>query len=146
MTDRHSQLLLKLADLRKLVDSATLGPWRSVESRDTWTLHGEARSFKGKLKGGAGPSMQIIKAPKHSTPYAEYWPNAADSELIVEAVNRMSFWLDWAEDVLTRHFPVPCACNKVHPLLCSVNRTHEWDHCPEVMALMRAIDKLHRGD
>lgn len=143
MTDRHGELLQKLADLRKMVDEATLGPWRAVESRDFWTLHGEARSFVGKSKRVIAPSMQIAKAPKTGMAFAEYWPNPADSALIVEAINRMPFWLSWAEDVLTRHFPVPCACGKVHSLLCSAHRMYLWDECPETQAVARAIDMIH---
>jgi len=125
-----------------MVDEATLGPWRSLESKDTWTLHGEAREFKGKTKDGIGPSMQIIKAPKHSTPYAEYWPNPADNTLIVEAVNRFSFFLDWADDVLARHFPVICGCNTTH-FLCAAHRAYPWNMCHEVMAVTKAIEMLH---
>lgn len=144
MTDQHGELLGKLANLRKLVNEGTLGPWRSMESKDTWTLHGEARQFKGKLKGGVGPSMQIVKAPKHSMPFAEYWPNAADTALIVEAVNMLPFWLDWAEDVATRHFPTVCGCRSDH-FLCSPHRAYPWHQCPEIKALVRAIERLH-GD
>jgi hypothetical protein len=142
MIDQHQEILAKLAGLRKMVDEATLGPWRSAESKDTWTLHGEAREFKGKIKGGVGPSMQILKAPKHGTPYAEYWPNPVDSALIVEAVNRFSFWLDWAEDVAARHFPTVCGCSTDH-LLCAPHRVYQWDQCPEVKALFRAIEMTH---
>lgn len=144
MTDQHGELLQKLAQLRKMVDEATLGPWRSIESKDYWSLHGEARSFKGKLKDGVGPSMQILKAAKHSTPFAEYWPTASDGALIVDAVNALPFWLDWAEDVARRHYPVPCACNKTHFLCCS-DRMYDWNECPEAKALIRAVWRLHRG-
>jgi len=131
-----------LEGLRKLVNEATLGPWYCAESRDVWTLHGEAREFKGKIKGGAGPSMQILKAPKHGTQYAEYWPNAADGAIIVEAVNSLSFWLDWAEDVATRHYPVVCSCKDTH-FLCAANRMYSWEECPEVLGLVRAVERLH---
>lgn len=143
MSDRHHEIMVKLGELRNLVDYATLGPWRSLESRDTWTLYGEAREFKGKLKHGAGPSMQIIKAPKHGTPYAEFWPNAADGKLIVEAVNRFSFFLDWAEGVATRHFPTPCGCQIDTHFLCSANRAYSWEECPEVIGLVMAVEMLH---
>lgn len=142
MTDRHQELVTKLAEMRKLVDEATLGPWHYLESRDTWTLHGEARAFKGKVK--YAPTMQILKAPKRGTPYAEYWPNAADSQLIVNSVNLLPFWLDWAEDVAARHFPVLCTCEVVH-LLCAAHRAYSWEECPEIVGLLRAVDQLHIG-
>lgn len=142
MTDQHGELLQKLADLRAMVDQATLGPWRSVESRDFWTLHGEARSFVGKGKRVIAPSMQIAKAPKTGMAFAEYWPNPADSALIVEAVNQLPFWLDWAEDVLRRHHPAPCTCRDDH-FLCADNRMYEWSGCPEVKAVTRALNLRH---
>lgn len=142
MSDRHQELLARVAELRKMVDSATMGPWRYMESRDTWTLHGEAREFKGKLKDGFGPSMQILKAPKHGTQYAEYWPNKEDSTLIVESVNSFSFWLDWADDVLARHFPTICGCNKTH-FLCAPHRSYQWQECPEIKSLIRALERDH---
>lgn len=50
-------------------------PWFVEEDEHTWVLF-----------GGDGPMpLQILKAPKRDTPYAEYWPNAADSALIVAA-------------------------------------------------------------
>lgn len=33
----------------------------------------------------AGAILQILKAPKHSTPYAEYWPTEEDARMIVAA-------------------------------------------------------------
>lgn len=142
MSDRHQELLRRLSELRKMIDEATLGPWRSAESSDHWSLHGEARAFKGKMKDGIGPSMQILKAPKHGTPYAEYWPNAADSALITQAVNQFSFFVAWAEDVLKRHFPTLCGCKNVH-YLCAEHRMYPWDQCPEVIAVMKAIGMVH---
>lgn len=144
MSDRHQELVQKLAELRRLVDNATLGPWRALESRDTWTLHGEARAFHTtKAKPIVAPSMQILKAPKHGTPYAEYWPNEFDGKLIVDAVNFLPFWLDFAEDVATRHFPRVCGCNNMH-FLCAANPMYEWDQCPEVASLLKAMEHLHR--
>lgn len=144
MSDEHQELVLKLAEMRKLIDSATLGPWFAAESRDTWSLHGEARAFHTtKKKPIIAPSMQILKAPKHGTPYAEYWPNEFDGKLIVDAVNFLPFWLDWAEDVAARHFPTPCTCKDTH-FLCAAHRMYSWDECPEIAGLLRAVESLHR--
>ena|SRR5690349_11938049 len=142
MSDEHQQLLMTLAEIRKLIDRATLGPWYALESTDHWSLHGEAREFKGKTKDGIGPSMQILKAPKHGTPYAEYWPNLADGTLLVKAVNVLPFWLDWAEDVAKRHFPTPCSCGLNH-FLCAEHRAYEWSQCPEMKGLIRSIKRMH---
>lgn len=142
MSDEHQELLQKLDELRKLVDEATLGPWRYEESKDTWTLHGEARGFKGRTKDGFGPSMQILKAPKRGTDYAEYWPNAADGALLVMAVNMFPFWIDWATGVLNRHIPVVCGCRKDH-FLCGPHRVYQWSECPEVIAVDRALSMIH---
>lgn len=143
MTDQHQELLSKISDLRRLVDEATLGPWRYESSRETWTLHGEAREFKGKAKGGS-PGMQILKAPKTGTQYAEYWPTLADGELLVTAVNMFPFWLDWASGVLYRHFPTPCSCRGMH-FLCAVDRQWTWEKCPEISGLILALDGMHLG-
>ncbi len=142
MADQHQELVTKLAELRKMVDEATLGPWRYEESKDTWTLHGEAREFKGKMRNGIGPSMQILKAPKRGTSYAEYWPNAADGALLVTAVNMFPFWVDWATEVLNRHVPAVCGCRQDH-FLCSPHRYYQWHECPEVLAVARALGMAH---
>lgn len=56
----------------------TKGPWYISEDQSVWQLFGE-----GPVSGGH--PMQIIKAPKRSIEYAEYWPNSADESLIVHA-------------------------------------------------------------
>lgn len=32
--------------------------------------------------------LQILKAPKKGTPYAEYWPQERESKIIIDALNR----------------------------------------------------------
>ena len=54
------------------------GPWEIEETDDAWMLH------SAPVKPG-GPTMQILKAAKHGTPYAEYWPGPAEAELICRA-------------------------------------------------------------
>lgn len=141
MSDQHQALVQKVAELRAIVDAATLTPWYSLESSDTWTLHGEVRKFKG--GPSAPPSAQILKAPKRNTSFAEYWPNAADSAFIIEAVNSFAFWLDWADDVLTRHYPTICGCRSDH-FLCAPHRAYQWDQCPEIKSLIQALERTHR--
>lgn len=55
---------------------ATPGPWFYAEDEHTWQLFGTWPS---------GFCPQILKAPKRDTPYAEYWPNEADAQLICAA-------------------------------------------------------------
>ena len=48
-------------------------PWHADESDDC------VRIFRG--------HMQIIKAPKHGTPYEEYWPDPATLEWVLLTLN-----------------------------------------------------------
>jgi hypothetical protein len=57
--------------MRERAEAATRGPWEAEESDDCWQLFGAVTPHTHPL--------QLIKAPKHGTPYAEYWPHAADS-------------------------------------------------------------------
>lgn len=138
----YQELLLKLANLRKIIDEATLGPWRAEDSKYFWSLHGEARDFKKKNPDASGPSMQILKAAKTGTPYAEYWPNAADGKMLVESANRFAFFLDWADDVAARHYPLKCGCVNDH-YLCGEHRVYNWNECPEIIGLIRAVEMFH---
>ena len=49
-------------------------PWHADEDDDC------VRIFRGHL--------QIIKAPKHGTPYAEYWPDTEMLAWILRALNK----------------------------------------------------------
>lgn len=48
-------------------------PWHADEDEDS------VRIFRG--------SLQIIKAPKHSTPFEEYWPEPKMIEWMLAALN-----------------------------------------------------------
>lgn len=50
-------------------------PWHADEDENC------VRIFRGHL--------QIIKAPKHDTPYEEYWPDPETLEWILRALNEM---------------------------------------------------------
>lgn len=55
----------------------TRGPWWSDESGNCWRLHGVHGYIPAIPDLGIGEQVvnhQILKAPKHGTPYAEYWP------------------------------------------------------------------------
>lgn len=58
----------ELEQVRTRHAAASGAPWQSQESDDAWTLH--------------SGMAQILKAPKHGTPYAEYWPEAADAAFL----------------------------------------------------------------
>jgi hypothetical protein len=51
------------------------GPWDVEETVDTWVL------FSAPAGEGLA-TVQILKAPKHGTPYAEFWPDQPTGELI----------------------------------------------------------------
>lgn len=63
-------------------ERATEGPWWFDESGNCFRLHGVAFRIPPQA-GGAIPEQivnkQIFKAAKRNTPYAEYWPDAADA-------------------------------------------------------------------
>ncbi|WP_427050440.1 hypothetical protein [Paenibacillus sp. TC-CSREp1] len=64
--DLHADLALCVA--------ATSGPWFSVENAYTWQLF-----------GGLYGNLQLVKAPKRGTNYAEYWPGEDDARFIAES-------------------------------------------------------------
>jgi hypothetical protein len=72
--------------------AATPGPWWFDESEDTWCLHGVAARFDNPPLGETVVNKQILKAPKVGTPYAEYWPDAADADFIAHAHSDIA-WL-----------------------------------------------------
>lgn len=64
--------LRRAADLiEQRAASATPAPWTARDGDETWSLH-----------GGEWGQIQIAKAPKTGTPYAEYWPTHGDSAWI----------------------------------------------------------------
>lgn len=79
-------LIQQVQDLISLADQATPGPWWFDENEHMWRLHGQGPELPAAL-GLPLQRMnkQILKAPKKDTPYAEYWPDAADAAWIVAA-------------------------------------------------------------
>lgn len=76
--------------MRQRAEGAYPGPWTSDEDDQCWRLHSAPdRQF---------PTAQILKAPKHGTPYAEYWPDAATGEHITSwhpgVALAIAAWLD----------------------------------------------------
>ncbi len=71
------------AKLRETAEAATPGPWWSDDSAQCWRLHGVGMRLPAQgLIPEQVVNKQILKAPKHGTPYAEYWPDPADAALI----------------------------------------------------------------
>jgi predicted RNase H-like nuclease (RuvC/YqgF family) len=64
----------RIAEYRKMLAAATPGPWIVSEDDDMWQLF-----------GGNYGHMQILKAPKRGTDYAEYWPDKDEANLIVNS-------------------------------------------------------------
>lgn len=86
-TESPASVLRRAAVLmRERAEAATPGPWWSDDDEDCWRLHGVAGYIPPQLDGLIPQQVvnkQIIKAPKRNTPYAEYWPEAADDVWII---------------------------------------------------------------
>lgn len=61
--------------MRVRATAAYPGPWISDEDENCWRLHSKSDPHF--------PSLQILKAAKRNTPYAEYWPDEANGAHIV---------------------------------------------------------------
>ncbi|MFB7776870.1 hypothetical protein [Streptomyces bauhiniae] len=75
MTTNH------IAEIIARHKAATEGPWWFDESESCWRLHG----VMFRIPSGGVMNKQILKAPKRNTPYAEYWPEAADATFLANA-------------------------------------------------------------
>lgn len=94
-----------------------------------WRLHGVAFRIPGDdLIPEQVVNSQILKAPKHGTPYAEYWPNAADGAWIIAMNPLVGPLLADAMELLTKDYGgTDVGCQKLmlegsqfgaeHPLL-----------------------------
>ena len=77
----------RLAYIHALYRKAYHGPWESKDTEHHWVL---------RVKG---VPFQILKAPKHGTPYAEYWPDNATGDFITESITIVPELLDALERV-----------------------------------------------
>ncbi len=76
----------RFAEIRGREQAATEGPWWFDESEDCWRLHGVATRIPAQnWVPELVVNCQILKAPKHGTPYAEYWPSPEDGAFIAHA-------------------------------------------------------------
>jgi hypothetical protein len=66
--------------------------WFYEEDEYSWQLFKQQINVHAYYKGKRIPlptmAMQILKAPKKSSPMAEYWPTEEDAIFIVNALNR----------------------------------------------------------
>ena len=89
-TTPAQELRIAAKTMRERAQAATRGPWEAEDDEDCWRLF-----------GAVTPNMhplQLIKAPKHSTPYAEYWPGEADSAFIASMHPGVALAVaDWLE-------------------------------------------------
>lgn len=67
----------------KTVMESTPGEWYYQENDDVWQLF-----------GGEYGHMQLIKAPKHGTNYAEYWPEMEDAKLMCMAREALIYYME----------------------------------------------------
>ena len=137
-----------LAEIRERHALATPGPWWSDQDERCYRLHGVAFRIPAQA-GGVIPEQvmnkQIAKAPKQGTPYAEYWPDAADDTFITHAWEDMQRLLAALEAALALHVPV----NRGRVMYCcrgceEVNGDfhedccHEWP-CPTYDAIAAGL-------
>ena len=114
-----AQTLRRAAEkMRGLAYAATEGPWWFDEDEHCWRLHG----VFGRIP--ADPPIpeqvmnkQILKAPKSGTPYAEYWPDAADAAWITAMHPGVGLLIaDMWDGIAERH--ATCTIGKFAPTLC----------------------------
>lgn len=74
-----------LKTIEETISNSTGIFWYSFEDKDMYQLFAD-------MGNGFHP-MQILKAPKHSEEYAEYWPEYWDNKLIVNAKTWLEFLL-----------------------------------------------------
>jgi hypothetical protein len=74
-----------VAEIQAAVNLATPGRWFVEEGDMSWDLYAEHEPFIEPLTGKpmAMHPLKLIKAPKQSKEFAEYWPPKADENLIV---------------------------------------------------------------
>jgi hypothetical protein len=138
-TDTTAETIRRAAALmRERAEAATPGPWWSDEDENCWRLHGVAfRTPPALFPDGSVMipeqivNKQIAKAPKHRTPYAEYWPDAADDAHITSwhplVALAVAVWLDIEATIAERGLPDDSG--SIHPAL-TVARAYLGDVAP----------------
>lgn len=77
----------RLVEIEERHAAATPGPWWCDQDENTWRLFAAGAALPPLYPGARvrPHGLQIVKAPKHGSPYAEYWPNDRDAELLAHA-------------------------------------------------------------
>jgi hypothetical protein len=148
MAPETDPLTAELGAIRERVTAATEGPWWSDEDDLMYRLHGvHARTPPYRFPGTDEVMIpeqvlnhQILKAPKTGTPYAEYWPNAADDAFITNARSDVPRLLAAVEAAMSFHAPQEGADGSRFCALCSCAAGEAVrSPCPEVQAMTREL-------
>jgi hypothetical protein len=119
-------LLRRAAEkMRGLANTATEGPWWFDEDEHCWRLHG----VFGRIP--ADPPIpeqvmnkQILKAPKSGTPYAEYWPDAADAAWITSMHPGLGLLIADQWDVIASDMEILHATEQPHGIVDHAGQAH----------------------
>ncbi|MFB5192676.1 hypothetical protein [Alicyclobacillus fastidiosus] len=125
-------------------ERATGGEWYFTEDERTWQMFAEF--------GGMYAPHQIIKAPKKSKEYAEYWPNQVTSEFITQSRNIGPEIAQWALKLDTENRRMREALDKLLEVACGISRhtgyelcDEEWDALNKAMQALADIDAEGNG-
>lgn len=117
-------ILARSRAAKACADAATGTHWYAEENDRCWQLF--SRQW---FNGTEVHPLQLIKAPKKGTPYAEYWPEAGDAALIASAP-------EMARDY---HADVEALVTRVREL--------EQDRAIDLALAARAVQcQAHHGD
>jgi hypothetical protein len=83
--------ITELEQIRQRAEAASPGPWSYTEDEYSWDLY----------DGNLPMELKIIKAPKESEEYAEYWPERADADFIANARQDIPRLLTEVETLIT---------------------------------------------
>lgn len=129
----------------ELCKKASEGPWHFTDTEDVWMLF-----------GGFNGHMQLIKAPKNSSEYAEYWPETDDAVFISETRAALPYWLqqysvekeraDRAEEELAKSRTERKQFNQVYELL--LKKFHETERLEQKLkeAIEHTISQYDQFD
>lgn len=152
-----------LEAIERRADAATEGPWYCDETDQVWRLLGAHTVVRAQEHVPAlRADWQILKAPKTGTPYAEYWPSAADAAFITQArtdipaLLRHVRALEEANDAVLRlHRPGVADPTSCHECSLLASPVREGDlpaypvavpyPCPTAEAARQRSNRTHEG-
>lgn len=101
--------MIEVEAVRELLSKATPGPWYAEDGGKVWQLfarrimplpEGTPDELRELMPDGMeGHPLQLIKAAKEGTPYAEYWPESGDAALIAAAPDLAALALAQAAEI-----------------------------------------------